>query len=138
MHRIHNGKHFGKGLVALSALAVLGLAACGGGGNDPEASSGGGSGGGSERTSSVSVTAKEYEFNPLDITVDASPFTLELKNEGAIEHDFSVKGTDVVILAKASEAATGEVELDPGTYTFFCSVPGHREEGMEGTLTVEG
>lgn len=135
MHRIHNGKHFGKGLVALSALAVLGLAACGGGGNDPEASSGGSSESGS---SSTSVTAKEYKFNPSDITVDASPFTLELKNEGAIEHDFSVKGTDVVILAKASEAATGEVELDPGTYTFFCSVPGHREEGMEGTLTVEG
>lgn len=135
MHRIHNGKHFGKGLVALSALAVLGLAACGGGGNDPEASSGGSSESGS---SSTSVTAKEYKFNPSDITVDASPFTLELKNEGAIEHDFSVKGTDVVVLAKASEAATGEVELDPGTYTFFCSVPGHREEGMEGTLTVEG
>ncbi|HZJ51730.1 MAG TPA: cupredoxin domain-containing protein [Actinomycetota bacterium] len=135
MHRIHNGKHFGKGLVALSALAVLGLAACGGGGNDPEASSGGSSESGS---SSTSVTAKEYKFNPSDITVDASPFTLELKNEGTIEHDVSVKGTDVVILAKASEAATGEVELDPGTYTFFCSVPGHREEGMEGTLTVEG
>lgn len=135
MHRIHNGKHLGKGLVALSALAVLGLAACGGGGNDPEAPSGGSSESGS---SSISVTAKEYKYNPSDITVDASPFTLELKNEGTIEHDFSVKGTDVVILAKASAAATGEVELDSGTYTFFCSVPGHREEGMEGTLTVEG
>ncbi len=62
MHRIHNGKHFGKGLVALSALAVLGLAACGGGGNDPEASSGGSSESGS---SSTSVTAKEYKFQPL-------------------------------------------------------------------------
>lgn len=117
----------------MSALALLGLAACGGGG------SGGGSDEGSEEEStSVTLVAKEFEFAPADISVASSDFTVELKNEGAVEHDFSIEGTDVKIFAKAAEAITGEVELGPGTYTFFCSIPGHREGGMEGTLTVEG
>lgn len=132
MHR----KRFSKKVVALSALAVLGLAACGGGGDgtsagDADEDPGNGS-------ASVSLVAKEFEFTPSDITVDAPSFSLELRNEGAIEHDFSVEDTDVKIFAKAAETATGEIEMEPGTYTFFCSIPGHREGGMEGTLTVKG
>ncbi len=138
MHPTHK-RFVSRGVIALSTLVLLGLAACGGSGGG--SGSGGGDGEETDNGSAsgaVSLVAKEFEFSPTDISVEGSSFTVELVNEGAIEHDFSVEGTDVKVFAKASETATGEVELDPGTYTFFCSIAGHREGGMEGTLTVEG
>jgi hypothetical protein len=45
-------------------------------------------------------------------------------------------GDEVIVKAAPGESATGEVTLEPGEYTYYCSVPGHRTT-MEGTLTVE-
>jgi uncharacterized cupredoxin-like copper-binding protein len=48
----------------------------------------------------------------------------------------NVNGDEVVASARAGETDRGGVELEPGDYTFYCDVPGHRAAGMEGTLTV--
>ena len=60
-------------------------------------------------------------------------------NEGGSPHDvtFEELGDDPVVVAQGGETATGTAELEPGTYTYYCSVPGHRSAGMEGELTVE-
>ena len=68
----------------------------------------------------------------------AGTTSIELANESSLPHNVAIEGGDV---DEESETVTNDstsltVELESGTYTFFCSVPGHREGGMEGTLTV--
>lgn len=74
-------------------------------------------------------------------TARAGKVTIELDNSQAVPHDVTIEapsGEDVgktEIITESSTSAT--VNLKPGEYTFYCSVPGHREAGMEGTLTVK-
>jgi len=132
--------------VALLAGSLL-LAACGGGGDG-----GGGDGGGTGETSgetggtetgedggatTLTVSAKEFVFDPATLSVPADEeVTIEVVNAGTVEHDFSLDEAGVKILAAATETASGSFTVAAGTYTFYCSVPGHREAGMEGSLTA--
>ena len=79
--------------------------------------------------------AVAYEQTAL--TAPAGSITVEFTNEAALAHDFRIEeiGAGTSIFAEGSESVT--VELEPGEYTFFCSVPGHRSGGMEGKLDVE-
>jgi uncharacterized cupredoxin-like copper-binding protein len=140
-------------VVAVAALAVLGLAACGGGGNDNNTSAasapatttapaGGGGGGGGGSTVDISTpSGSTLAFDQKSASAKAGNVTIDFDNKQALQHDVKVEdssgkelgGTDLV----SSGTATATVNLQPGTYTFFCSVPGHRDAGMEGTLTVK-
>lgn len=80
-------------------------------------------------------------FTSEEITAKAGKDTIKFTNESPVPHDVVIEdengkelgGTEIT--SEGSE--TAEVELKPGTYTYFCSVPGHRQAGMEGTLTVK-
>ena len=62
---------------------------------------------------------------------------IELRNEDSVLHTLRIAGVPGSRLeAEPGASAVGAVELDPGIYTFFCEVPGHRGAGMDGTLVV--
>lgn len=137
-------------VMVVAALAVPGLAACGGGDDDNENTSAATApttttapvgGGGGSMVDISTPPGSALAFDQKDVSAKAGSVTIDYDNKQALQHDVKVEdssgtelgGTDLV----SSGTATATVNLQPGTYTFFCSVPGHREAGMEGTLTVK-
>ena len=75
-------------------------------------------------------------FAPVDLEASEGEIALTLANLDAFPHDFTIDELDVQVLMDANETVDAAFEAPPGVYTFYCSIPGHREAGMEGTLTV--
>jgi plastocyanin len=75
------------------------------------------------------------------VTAPAGDDTVEFDNPASLSHDIVIEDPDGNEVARtdviAQDTATTTAQLEPGEYTFFCSVDGHREQGMEGTLTVK-
>jgi uncharacterized cupredoxin-like copper-binding protein len=79
-------------------------------------------------------------FQYKDAEASAGQVTVESKNDETIGHNIAVEGNGVDEkgqVVQGGQTSKIQVDLKPGTYTFFCSVPGHREGGMEGKLTVK-
>lgn len=147
-----------KKLVPLFALllAALALAACGGGSDttseeaapaettqeaETEKEAEGGSAGSAAALDIEADPTGQLAFTTSEASAKAGKVTVNFTNSSPIPHDVKIEdssgqeigGTEVV--SEGSDSA--EVELKPGTYTYYCSIPGHREAGMEGTLTVK-
>jgi plastocyanin len=109
---------------------------------------GGSGGGGSSAAASTPANAQVVEIDVAQsgfaftkTTATASAGTVELKsmNPQSVSHDISIKGNGVDEhgnLVSGGGVSTVTADLKPGTYTFYCSVPGHEQAGMKGTLTV--
>jgi uncharacterized cupredoxin-like copper-binding protein len=90
----------------------------------------------------VLIKARDFLFDPKEVTVRAGDLTFEIKNEGAIEHNFIIedaarKALAEIAIIDAGKTAEVKVALRAGTYPFVCTLPGHREAGMQGTLRVQ-
>lgn len=73
-------------------------------------------------------------------TAPPGPLKIESPNESQVDHNIALElegGDEVGEVVKDGGVSVIDVDVDPGTYTFYCSVPGHREGGMEGELTVK-
>ncbi len=117
-------------VIAAGALVLL----VGCGGQKPQAQSTSQGGGGGQ--SSISIEATEFAFTPNKITTTAGTRTFEVRNKGTIEHDLTIDAVNLKITVGPGSSGTGSADLKPGTYEFYCSIPGHKEAGMTGTLTV--
>jgi uncharacterized cupredoxin-like copper-binding protein len=137
--------------LSLAFAAIIALAACGSTSAAPTT------------PQSFAVTAKEFGFAPAQLTVTAGqPVELTFQNTGAVEHDWSVREIDLAgnptaagetgsahmgdmhdapkLHVAAGPGAQGKLTFTPskaGTYEYFCTVAGHKEAGMVGTLTVK-
>lgn len=105
------------------------------------------------------VQAREFSFEPASLTIPANArVRIVLINQGSVEHDWKVSGLRAQVHREqhagghGQASAPGEVHLhaapgrrstieltaaQPGTYEITCTVPGHREAGMQGTLVVQ-
>lgn len=84
----------------------------------------------------LNLTGTEYSFAPSAPKASAGLTTIRFTNGGAVDHDFSIDALHVHVTAKPGKTGQATLTLTRGTYTFYCSVPGHRQSGMQGTLTV--
>jgi plastocyanin len=80
-------------------------------------------------------------FEPGSLEATAGEVTIDFQNPASVEHDVHIEqdGEELAAsdLVADGESTTATAELEPGEYVFYCAVPGHREGGMEGTLTVD-
>ena len=139
-------------VVALGLLASTALAACGGDDNETtaqtttptttQAGGGGGGGGGAAETISLSADSSgAFAYEQTSLTAKAGNDTIDFDNPAPIGHDVCVEDSSGKELG-CSDVVTDDktsltLNLKPGTYTYYCSVDGHRAGGMEGPLTVE-
>jgi uncharacterized cupredoxin-like copper-binding protein len=84
----------------------------------------------------IAVQEKEYKITLASSTVPAGPIAFDVSNVGRIPHDLTIQGSKATPLISPGKSATLTVTLKPGTYTLYCSVPGHRKLGMVAKLTV--
>jgi plastocyanin len=136
-------------VLAVTAFAALGVAACGDDDDDgdttaaattqAETTTGGAGGGSTVEVSSPDGT--DLAFDQSELTAQAGTVTIDYDNPQSISHDVAIEDSTGEVLGATDLVSGGTasttVELQAGTYTFYCNVPGHREAGMEGTLTVK-
>lgn len=142
---------------ALTAVAAL-AAGCGGGSGS--SSSGSGAASSTPATTTAASTApattpttppaaggklqlaadtSQLRFDTQALSAKAGKVTIAMDNPSPLQHNVAITGNGVNVKGKIvgkGGVSTVVANLKPGTYTFYCSVPGHRQAGMQGTLTV--
>ena len=98
-------------------------------------------GGGGHALALAADPEGQLKFNTTSLTAKAGAVTIAFANMAPLAHNLTVASSSgsVVGATPTFQGATKKLSLNlkPGTYKFYCTVPGHRAAGMEGTLTVQ-
>jgi plastocyanin len=136
----------------VSAIAALGLVAAGCGGGDeneaappappaetPPAETGGGGEAAGTTLELAADPSGALAFDKTSLEAPAGEVSIVLTNDSSVPHNVSIEDGGVEVEGETFSGGgtrTTSATLEPGTYTFYCSVPGHADAGMTGTLTV--
>ncbi len=136
-------------ILAITAFVALGLAVagCGGGGGGTTAAqptatqpaeTGGGGAGAATTLAVAADPSGAFKFDKTSLEASAGHVVIHFTNDSSVAHNLSITGNGVNVQGETFSGGSKDtiVDLQPGTYTFFCSVPGHEQAGMKGTLTV--
>ena len=147
--------------VLIASITALALAACGGSSSSsssaasssapasssatstsssaPASSASAGGGGGT--ITEAADPGGQLKFTKATLSAKAGSVSIDFTNSSSLPHNLTIQqGTSGPNIGATPTFTGGKktlvVKLKPGTYTFYCSVPGHRQAGMQGTLTV--
>jgi plastocyanin len=128
-------------LLFILTAFVLTLAACGGGNNEAATTGAATGGGGAAETLHLSADPNgALKFDTTSLEASAGKVTIDFTNDSSLQHNVTLDGPGVE--DEGTDTITGSstsvtLDLQPGEYTFYCSVDGHRAAGMEGKLVVK-
>ena len=148
-----------RSLATLAAILLLAVAGCGGSSNESSKNAGSnttgatstptptatatattaGGGGGGQTLQLAAPADGSLTFDKKTLDAKAGKVTIDFDNPSSTPHGVAIEGNGVTESSQTvtSSKTSVSADLKPGTYTFFCPVPGHRQAGMEGTLTVK-
>ena len=103
----------------------------------PPATTGGS--GGSAEVLEIPAAETDLAYQETAVSAPAGTITLRMPNPSAIPHNIAVDEPEQQLGEVVQQGGVSEITVDfpAGEYTYYCSVPGHREAGMEGVLTAE-
>ena len=86
----------------------------------------------------IQASASELAFVPNALSAPAGRITIRMTNPSQLQHSIALAVSGIAPGPVVGHGGVSQVvaNLQPGTYTFYCTVPGHRQAGMTGTLTV--
>jgi plastocyanin len=153
--RAKNSSPLALSMLAL-ALGVLALAGCGSSSNSTSSatsapattaatpattSSTSAPAAGAETIAVAANPEGQFKYMPSTLSAKAGKVTIAFTNRAPVEHNFTVASASGSVVGATPTFQGGAknltVSLTPGTYKFYCTVPGHRQAGMEGTLVVK-